>query len=400
MKKNKLVIFLLFSVFVFMACTPRVQETEISPDEIMAADFWKDTYSNEYESYLKNAEMESTTFGGSVPVDYLELYPNLKTLYAGMGFSKEYLRARGHVYSLEDVIHTARPKPGASCLSCKTADYLELINEYGKAVHAMDFDEIAAQVTNSISCYDCHQNTPGEVVLTRSHLTEALEKVEMDFNMGDLVCAQCHIEYYMDPETKEVVVPWENGITLAGIEKAYDDAGYSDWIHPTTGTPLIKIQHPEFETYQGSLHSKMGLSCIDCHMPEVKNDAGELYRSHHWTSPLKNIEASCLTCHSESAEELVTRVEEIQQSVEDRTNEVSDIIVELIHQLETAVEGDQYTEAQLDEIRDCHRKAQLRWDFVFVENSTGFHNPEFTHQTLDEAQMYAERGLELLKEYQ
>ena len=30
----------------------------------------------------------------------------------------------------------------------------------------------------------------------------------------------------------------------------------------------------------------------------------------------------------------------------------------------------------LDEARNLHREAQLRWDFIAAENSMGFHNPE------------------------
>ena len=30
----------------------------------------------------------------------------------------------------------------------------------------------------------------------------------------------------------------------------------------------------------------------------------------------------------------------------------------------------------LEEARQLHRNAQLRWDFIAAENSMGFHNPE------------------------
>ena len=30
----------------------------------------------------------------------------------------------------------------------------------------------------------------------------------------------------------------------------------------------------------------------------------------------------------------------------------------------------------IDEARQLHRAAQLRWDFISAENSMGFHNPE------------------------
>lgn len=397
MKRCLLFPLLLAMLLVITACSsPTITQEE--PQGIVSASEWAELYPNQYDTYLLNAEMVKTTYGGSEPYDYLAKYPDLLTLYDGIGFSKDYLRARGHVYSLEDVIHTARPKPGASCLSCKTPDYLDMLNEYGKEFYAMDFDEMASASINPISCYDCHQNTPGEPIITRDHLKVALEKVEMDFKVGDLACAQCHVEYYLHPETKEVILPWDNGITIAGMEKTFDDMGYYDWLHPTTGTPLLKVQHPEFETYQGSLHSKMGLSCIDCHMPTMKNDDGDLFNSHHWTSPLKTIEQSCLGCHTETADQLVGRVEDIQWEIDFKTTVVGNLITELIGELTDAIESGQYSDELLDLVRDYHRKAQWRWDFVFVENSTGFHNTKFARETLDEAKMYAEKGLELLKE--
>src|SRR5690554_7951638 len=75
-------------------------------DQVIPAAEWEDDHPHVYETYLRNNEMVETTFGGSVPIDYLEKYPELKVFYEGYGFSIEYLRARGHTYALEDVIHT------------------------------------------------------------------------------------------------------------------------------------------------------------------------------------------------------------------------------------------------------------------------------------------------------
>lgn len=409
MKKRSLFLLLILSITVLWlsACSQpdnglsgNEQAASGEPGGIISAEEWADKYPDIHASYLRNAETANTTYGGSEPIDYLEKYPELKTFYAGYGFSKEYLRARGHIYAMEDVVNTARPKPGASCLSCKTADYLEMINEYGNEVHAMDFDEMAAKVVNTISCYDCHQNTPGELHLTRDYLKAGLDKLDSDHKMGDLACAQCHVEYYLDPDSKEVILPWDNGLGTDGMLKYYDDIDFYDWVHPDTGSKLLKAQHPEFETYQGSLHNKMGASCITCHMPSRENEKGNKYLSHQWTSPLKHVEESCLACHkNDTKEELIGRVEGIQEKIEDKTNQVGKILLELVGELTRAVEDGSYPEDVLDEVRLHHRKAQFKWDFVFVENSTGFHNPDLTHKNLDEARTYAEKGLEILKNF-
>ncbi|QUH18876.1 ammonia-forming cytochrome c nitrite reductase subunit c552 [Alkaliphilus sp. B6464] len=50
------------------------------------------------------------------------------------------------------------------------------------------------------------------------------------------------------------------------------------------------------------------------------------------------------------------------------------MLVQLIENFGTVMEDSQLDDAVVNELWDLHRKAQYRWDFVFVENSTGFHN--------------------------
>lgn len=391
MRKKFIFVLLLFVMVFSIACSSQKKG-------IMRAEDWQKKHPDIVASYQRNAEMVSTTYGGSEPIDYLEKYPELKVFYDGYGFSKEYLRARGHVYALEDVINTQRPKPGASCFACKSADFIELLNEEGVAVNSMKFEDLASTEMGTISCYDCHTNTPGTIVITREHLNTGLANLGEEHKPGDMVCGQCHVEYYLDPETKEVVLPWHNGLGTDGMLAYYDKIEFKDWVHPTTGTNLLKAQHPEFETFQGSKHSSFGLSCIDCHMPQTESEKGESMRSHHWTSPLKYVEDSCLTCHSnETADSLIAKVEDIQGKVDKKTNEVSAVLLELVNKLTEAVEKKTHSEDVLNQVRDYHRQAQFKWDFVFVENSEGFHHPELAHKNLDEALELAKKGLELLK---
>ncbi len=178
----------------------------------------------------------------------------------------------------------------------------------------------------------------------------------------------------------------------------YDSIDYSDWIHPSTGTAMLKVQHPEFETFQGSLHSKFNLNCTDCHMPETETAEGDTFKSHHWTSPLKTVEASCLGCHSDQTDEsLISWVEDIQGNVEERMNESSEKLMELIGLLTAQTNSQTVSDDVLAEARNYHRQAQFKWDFVFVENSEGYHNNRLALDTLDEAMELAQLGIELLK---
>lgn len=390
MKKTLLSVFLTATVLLATGCAESAKNFKSAKD-------WESEHPNILASYQDNAEMEETTYGGSVQVDYLEKYPYLNDMYEGFGFSVEYLRARGHVYAMEDVIHTERPKPGASCLACKTTEFLIHLEENGVEGNATKFEDVASMDMETISCYDCHRNEPGTINITRGHLETALEGIGYGFDNKELACAQCHVEYYQEPENKEVVMPSVNGLDPDSMLAYYDDLEYSDWIHPRTGSPLLKVQHPEWETFQGSIHQGQGLSCIDCHMPPETDDDGTSFRSHHWTSPLKTIETSCLSCHStDTAESLTARVVELQGGVEEVMNETGYLIVDLIDALEAATNNG-VNEDILTKAREKHRQAQWYLDFVFVENSEGFHNNALTKSMLAKAKTFAEEGLELLK---
>lgn len=393
MKKLLLLGMTIGTLMIFSACSG-----ESGMGKITSAKEWQSKHPDVYASYLENSEMQETTYGGSVPIDYLEKYPYLKTLYEGNSFSVEYLRARGHVYALEDVIHTERTKPAASCLSCKTSGFLALLDEQGVEANKLNFDEVDKSGMETISCYDCHRNEPGVINITREHLNVALEGIEGEFKNQDLVCAQCHVEYYLDPETKEVIMPSVNGLDPTSMMEYYDELGYSDWVHPSAGTELLKVQHPEWETYQGSVHNSMGISCITCHMPEVEGESGDKIKSHKWTSPLKHIEASCLSCHSgDTKESLTERVEGLQASVEDQMNEAALSLVSLIEALKNA-EAEGISEENIVEARKLHRAAQWYWDFVFVENSEGFHNNAKSVELLNMSMDLTMQAMEKLNE--
>ena len=158
----------------------------------------------------------------------------------------------------------------------------------------------------------------------------------------------------------------------------------------------MKVQHPEWETFQDSIHEKAGLTCVSCHMPKETSADGKTFPSHHWTSPLKTIDTSCLPCHKDyTAETLTARVEGLQGGVEDKMNECGSLLVDLITSLEQAAK-DGKAEAILTEARAKHRAAQWYWDFVFVENSEGFHNNALSISLLDQARTLTEEGLALL----
>jgi len=358
---------------------------------VIKANDWAATYADVYASYMKNAENEAI-------IDHVEEYPMIATVYEGMAFNKYYGSARGHYYTVQDVTNTGRPHALANCFTCKTPDFTAKVNNEGVSAYTMSFEDMLAQVNESVSCYNCHANTPGELVVTHTYLADAMGTDFAALNAETASCAQCHVEYYFAPETKAVTLPYSSMETMHpdAILAFFEDMNFADYTNPRTGVKQIKVQHPEFETYmgKGSVHANL-FSCADCHMEKATNAAGETYTSHYWVSPLASdsIKASCAACHPD----LEGFVKGIQAKAEERTIAIGTKLEDLTNKLADAVASGAYTEDELNAIRALNRKGQFYWDFVFVENSEGAHNSRLTTECLDKADALISEALDLFK---
>lgn len=363
-------------------------EAETAPEisyenGVISADEWKDTFPEVYASYQANDENNYT-------VDHVEEYPQIAKIYEGMAFNEFYNSAQGHTYTLEDVAATGRPHALANCLTCKTPDYTALVNEMGDGAYKLDFEEVYSNMKESISCYNCHENQvlTGSMVVTHSYLKNAMGEDLEKVAPQTLSCAQCHVEYYFDPETKATTLPYDNStdaLSPEAILEYYNEMDFSDYTNPRTGTGQIKVQHPEFETYTGvgSIHNGT-YTCADCHMGKTTTDTGT-FTNHKWQSPLENEELtanSCASCH----EDLEAEVKAIQEEAEARTNEIADRLEVFTDDLAEVVEQGDASEEELETVRSLNRDAQFYWDFVFVENSEGAHNSSLTAECLDRAE--------------
>ncbi len=374
-----------------------VISTADMPKGIVEAAAWKEAYPAVVSTFERNAEEVKTTYGGSEPYDYLEAYPYLRTFYKGYVFEVQYNRARGHVNALEDVVETGRPKKGASCLACKVSEFNEMVNE-DPSLHAANFVEFVDEhITVGFTCFDCHGETPGVVHTNRLHLNQALERnAEIELTTQQTSCAQCHVEYYMTTEENATTLPWDQGMGCEEAYNYYQEIGFHDWEHPGTGAKLLKAQHPETETFDGSFHQGVGADCTTCHMPQMEVE-GETIRTHHWTSPLLTVEQSCLPCHSgQTAEQMVAMAEATQKPVVERTKEIALELEEYVNKLTEAVEADTLEAEELEQLQNIHREAQFFWDYVFVENGEGFHYDDKQMGYLDHAEKLVQRGLDQL----
>ena len=334
--------------------------------------------------------------------DYLEMDPYLVNIYEGYGFAKDYKAARGHAYTLEDVSKTARPHDQAKCITCKTPDFTKMVNEQGVGVYTLPFDEVMSQMTQAISCYSCHgddKGNNGQIVITHSYVQEALGENVSSIDPKTLNCGQCHIEYYFTPDENETMMPYSSReeMTPEAILAYYDEMGFKDWEQPGTGTPMLKAQHPEMETFLPSQHAKMGLNCSSCHMAEETAEDGTTYHSHYLVSPLQSetLMATCAACHgsADAARSLVTAT---QEKVTARETEVGNRLSELKDTLTEAVTKAEMTEEELDAVRKLHREAQWFFDFCYVENSEGAHNSKMSLSCLNTADEKIAEAMTLL----
>jgi nitrite reductase (cytochrome c-552) len=119
------------------------------------------------------------------------------------------------------------------------------------------------------------------------------------------------------------------------MESYYDEIGFYDWKHATTGAPLLKAQHPEFETWSQGIHARSGVSCADCHMPYKREGAVKI-SDHHVRSPLLNIALACQTCHRYPEQELRARVETIQERTKSLLSKAESALKDLIDEIQAA----------------------------------------------------------------
>jgi len=370
--------------------TPLVEIAQMEADSAK----WGLNFPNQYSSLLKTETNNTqTAYAGSNPFSKLEKDPRLLTLFAGYSFSKEYNEDRGHLNSLTDVraIKRVDETTHATCYSCKSANNPGLWDEMGMAAYdKMMFSEMTPRLDQPIGCANCHEANTMKLIVTNPALEEALEAQGKDWRtftrqeMRTIVCANCHVEYYFKGDDKYLVFPWAKGTRIEQISEFYQDIEFIDWTHPQSGTPIIKMQHPDYELFSAdSTHFKAGVACADCHMPYTRDGAAK-FSTHNVHSPLLNAEAACGACHTD-VEYVTGRVSQIQNQVWATMEATEDALVEAIQTLEAAAATAGVDETILAEGRNLHRESQLRWDFIAAESSMGFHNPEEALRILADA---------------
>lgn len=414
--------------------TPKFK-TGLKADEIRNSAF-KPVFPKQYATYEQNDESTvMTEYKGSVPyhkndnVDPLpkgfkHAQPYLKNLWLGYPFMYEYNEARGHTKAVDDFVHIDRinrySEQGglpATCWNCKTPKMMEWVKEYGDKFWSMNVNEFRTRIDakdHTIGCANCHDPQTMNLRLYSEPLKDWLKRSGKDPDklsrneMRSLVCAQCHVEYYFThkdngPAAKPVF-PWDKGMTPEAMYQYYKNHGagngpFVDWVHPASKTGMIKMQHPEYETWIDGPHGAAGVSCADCHMSYQRVD-GQKISSHWWTAPLKDPNlTACRKCHADkSPEYLRGRVLYTQEKTFSQLLKAQELSVKAHEAIRLAndYEGDKASDydALMAEAREMVRKGQLFWDYVSAENSVGFHNPAKALDTLMSSMEFSQKAID------
>ena len=425
------------------ARTAYIRLREVTEDTTDPA-VWGVNWPKQYDSYLRTAISTRTRFGGhggseALPEEKIERDPWLKRMFLGYAFSIDYRDRRGHAYMLADQEATERltkPQSG-SCLHCH-ASLMPVYRALGdgdamkgfEATYRMPYRELNGMLhemghAHPVSCVDCHDPDSMAVRVTRPGFLNGIRALAVSdaptphlpslqrwregprtepydpnsdasrSEMRSFVCAQCHVEYYCSSRIP-LTFPWGRGLTAEDTMAFWDSLQFPDgepfhdYVHRETGARVIKAQHPEFELWSQGIHSRSGVACADCHMPYMRDGATKV--SDHWVrSPLLNVNRACQVCHHIPEQEILDRVDAIQQRNFDLLQSAAAALMDQFDAILSARE-EGATDAHLAPALALQRQAQWYIDFIAAENSMGFHAPQEAARVLGNAANLARQG--------
>ena len=328
----------------------------------------------------------------------------------------------------------------ATCIQCKTSDHILKWRYMGDPGGGSIFNrssnivEVAKATNNPVGCIHCHDPHGTQPRVVRDALIDAIEREgsknifakdgKTDLKVMDfrgfrkigvmaktdsrMMCAQCHVEYNCNTgkqwsDGKDVKYddrrsnhfPLKNAKELLAHYKKLD---FYDFKHAVTGARLIKLQHPETETFSGSVHDKAGVQCHQCHMPKTKGKDGKSFSTHGVVRPLNTVKESCLGCHpKDSVAGKKYEIETIRNFVKGKMRKAEFWIARLIDTYPAARRAG-VGEEVLAKAREKHEEAHVLWEFWTAENSDGFHNPDLARDSLTMSIKAAKDGVALLNE--
>jgi nitrite reductase (cytochrome c-552) len=326
-----------------------------------------------------------------------------------------------------------------TCLQCKTSDlilkwkYMGDPDPQAQWDRTSDIHKVLRDVQNPMGCIHCHDPHGTQPRIVRDALIEAVQRdgatpyedppgrdaiTVIDFRDfrkiglvkqpgSNLLCGQCHVEYNCNPGIPpegEGAVGFEDRRTnyfpmrnVLDVLDKYDEIGFRDFRHAVTGARLVKLQHPEMETFWGSPHERAGVRCVDCHMLKKRNAAGEVFTSHQMVRPMHHVEQACLRCHPDSSAEESRYIIEATQNYTIGKIRKAEYHLELLIDTYALAARSGVSEEVLAQARREHEIAHVLWEWWTAENSDGWHNPVLARDSLSASEVASKRGIEILE---
>jgi formate-dependent nitrite reductase cytochrome c552 subunit len=327
-----------------------------------------------------------------------------------------------------------------TCIQCKSSDHILKWKFLGEKDPKAKWDRtsdpiaVAKDTQNVMGCIHCHDPHGTQPRVVRDGLIQAIDEKGSKMFAGKdgktdlkvvsfrdgfrkvgvmqktdsrMMCAQCHVEYacgagsqFDDGKKVGYDDKRTNHFPLTGpkelLEHYKKSQNFFDFKHAVTGARLVKLQHPEAETYFGSVHDRAGVKCNDCHMPVVKNKEGKKYTSHMVIKPKDHVKEACVRCHSKyTAEQLDYQLKGILNYTKGKMRKAEYWLGELI---DTYADAKRFgvDEETLAKAREKHEEAHVLWEWWTAENSDGFHNPSLARETLTASIAKSKEGVALL----
>ncbi len=327
-----------------------------------------------------------------------------------------------------------------TCIQCKTSDHILKMKFMGdkdpkaKWSRESNIVDVARDTNNPVGCIHCHDPHGTQARIVRDELIDQIEKGSKMFAAKDgktdlkvisfrdgfrkigvmqktdsrMMCAQCHVEYacgkgyefgtakvigFDDRRTNHMPL-----MQVTTLLEHYRQLNFFDFKHEVTGAQLVKLQHPEAETYSGSVHDRAGIQCHQCHMPKQKGKNGKMFSTHGMIRPRNHIKESCLGCHpKDSVEKKLFELDAVQNYTRGKMRKAEYWLGQLI---------DTYAAAQrmgvvptvLDQARTRHEEAHVLWEWWTAENSDGFHNPGLARDSLGASITASKAGVKMLND--
>lgn len=355
--------------------------------------------------------------------------------YDKIGKTWDVLEDRGASAKLTETAMAGNP----TCIQCKTSDLIlkwkYLGQKGGKFDRASNVNDVMKEVHNPVGCIQCHDPHGTKPRVIRDALIAAIENNRSgnifakngatdlkvvtfrdDFRKIGIMqktdsrmqCAQCHVEYNCNPGTQ-----WSDGkpvkfddirtnhFPLKNAKQLlahYKQIDFYDFKHAITGARLIKMQHPEAESFAGSVHDKAGVQCHQCHMPKVKGKDGKVYSTHAVVKPLERVKESCISCHTGiTPAKAKWQIETIRNYTKGKMRKAEYWLGQLIDTYAVAARSG-VSPAVLEQARGKHEEAHVLWEYWTAENSDGFHNPELARETLTASIAASKAGVKVLND--